>query len=444
MTTKILGIGRCIIGNIKKEIEETGITQVTLEHHYVLNLKPALNSKNVSFDYLNKLDFECGVRPSLKEQISWLRKIHDFQHVVIEIFPPAPLLFNKELELYCSVESVNNTLLENNFKEICGSLSQTNDIEDYIRTLLSCIEKINNINPSIKIILINGEYYHKSEELIVGNILLKTIIDALNQNLTLIHKNVSLINMTDLLDQLSVQQKAFVDTEYTYHYIRHNPDLEIINIARDCKHASYNLRTHLLNSFLTNISSNKELGNLIPSPFSLSNLRLDINPKDRAQSYLNQNFDYSIEKMDSRELSKILEYSQQVDKLNEQRIKDYIMLFFSSEISENRLKTDLYKIRSLSAYILKTKSSEYIPLLLKLLDSLLCLPDKIIKDQIEFVLLWIKNISLVLSIFLKNNEEGKYLSSVYLLIKNLSNQQILIEFPIVNLIIKKIKASIPV
>ncbi len=446
MSIKILGIGRCIIGHLKKEIEEKLLNQITIDHHYALNFLPALltdtdpgNAQNN--DFIKQIDNNCHTRPALNEQLNWLNKVPSFQHIVLEIFPPAELLINKDKNIYCSVENVSDCLLNYNFQPYKKPLSESRDIETYIKTITNTINEIYQRNPSINIILLNGEYYRKDNDSTIGNPLLSDMIVQLKNMLEIQFNNKpAFINMPVLLESLSDKQYAYIDTEFPYQYIRHTPELDIISISRDCKHASYALRTHLLCEFLNQIEQNK---NTLVSPFSDDHSKLHNSLNQRADEFLKKIDINHIGSMDARALAQTLEYSEISQHKYESEIQFYIQLFSQAEFSDQRLKSDLYKMRSISAYLLIRKNNNFCSNILALLNTLLEIPHSVINQQIEFALLWLKNLSLVMLDYKINHviETTEHLSQINSFIERYEAHDILNHYETSKQIIKKFKRN---
>ncbi len=402
-TLKILGLGRCAIGllrkNLLKEPEPTltAKQEIVFDHHYILNPFPC-TQPNVCDDTLQEIGhYQCV--PSLQDQFHGLDRIKEYQICIIEIFPPAPLYFHENLEIFACFESFTTELQTGGFEsELINNPEHPShlDPETYIFNLSKLIESVQKGNKAISIILLNAELLYDQMGNQLGSPLLHQIMDSVKRNVLKSYKEVSLLDMNDVVSQLSKKKLCFFETEFPLLYIRHTPDLEPIAVARDCKHASPRLRHCFALAFYKLLMQN---GYSCPKmeSWDTGEPALPHDYEQRAAAFLSEhNKNFHVFFKDSRLFSQYIGYVLDTnDTRGHENLRNYIQDFGSFDIREGQdLVTGLYHIRTLAAYLFATKE----PLLTSLCligMRVLLFPKTVHDHYITYVLLWIKNIGLV-------------------------------------------------
>ncbi len=407
-TLKILGLGRCAVGLLRKRtlnIRESNFTpnqKIQFDHHYILNPFSCIQS-NIS-DVAKQALAHNQCTPTLPDQLHCLDRIEEYQVCAIEIFPPSKLYLHKAYKIFACFESFTKELQKNGFTPVTHNYPEHAnhlDPEVYIRNLANLIKSIKERNKSISIVLLNGELLYDQAGKQLSSPLLHKIMDKVKNRGLQFFEDITLLDINDNLLELSKKHRGFFETEFPLLYIRHQPDLQPIEVARDCKHASPTLRQDFAFSFYNFLT---ELGYSLPKSgkYIQAKESLPYDYRHRADEFLtnhnkkNKIKDNHLEFLfqDSRKLSQYVEYVLSTQNIEGHlNLKKYIIgqSFFNGKGQD--LVSYLYHIRTLSAYLFTTKHP-LLPSLCLIGMGVLALPKATHEQYLTYVLLWLKNICL--------------------------------------------------
>lgn len=404
MDVKILGIGRCAIGLMRKNlvgeidlISNKPRSVLSFDHHYILN---PLTPTQTGIHKLPWNEFSaCEAKPTLADQLLCTAHAEDYNICIIEIFPPAPLYFNSRLNVFACFESFTKDLRTSGFIP-CSEKDQSCESpagpELYVKNLSRLINVLQNKNEALRIILLNPELLFDQNLSPVNTPLLHEIMAGVKQNILKRYPSVVLLDINQVLGELSKQGIAFYDTEFPLSYIRHTPDLEPIGVARDCKHASPFLRKYFALEVYEILS--KWGCSPIERP-AIPEAPIEFMPADyaeRAAQFLKINSQKKPQEIlceDSRFFSRYVEYTLFTkDTTGQDHLNRSLTGFNRILNGDGRCLVDyLYHMRSMCVYLYATS-----PCLLKEVTdigtSVLNLARETSDFYMTYVLLWIKNL----------------------------------------------------
>ncbi|MGD2118526.1 MAG: hypothetical protein PVG66_09215 [Chromatiales bacterium] len=423
----ILGLGRCIIGNLKKSLQASDDVQLDgFTHQYLLNYRSLLDSPNVDTQQIQKLD-QCDVAPTFMDQVQFSAAPQDgFDLILVELFPPAPLYMQPGTGICCSVEDANEAFGKLGFALEPSSAQQRNS--QFPQVLQGLIKLLQQAYPQVPLAFVNGEYYDTEKN--IGNSQLPELLMAAAKTIEA-SENCHLVNMKTLIDELAAKGMAFADSEFPLAYIRHDPDLQPIAIARDCKHASPALRDVFAGYLL------KRLGRISQQQYEQHcEQTFSIGPKEfsvRAQAFLAQGD--SLDMDDARVMARCFLYARAFPQLlSLDWLSAHILEHLSRPLAADLLKRGIFCIRSIAAWQYENANEAVFEALLGKLEEIAHLPDKIQQEAVRPLILWIKNIVLslnrkVLHANISTNLVIRYIDVVNLL----SQQQILMQSALIQL-----------
>ena len=402
---RIIGLGRCTIGHLRKNIESTN---VTFHHHYLLNPATCLYSSCSEDELLSLLVTDCA--PSLPDQIQCLQNMHTYDVCVIELFPPAPLYKHRSLNIHACFESFTQQLADLGFKPYSHQdekAIQLCMVEYHTQIIEKLVKKITKLNKDIKIIFTNGELTHNDRWGQTGSQFIYKLLMATKNSSALRGKHIQLLDINDILKILDIKGEYFYEMAFPHIYIRHGTNLQPTRVVRDCKHATAAIRTHLAHHFAIKLHN---LGFTLPE-IPLPAQACSCQGKTftaRADRYIKEHtckpqlpglFD------DPKTLSLFTSYTLATEnQLAHDILRSHIAQFASRMPSCGAdLKNFFYHIRTMTAYIHETKA----PLLSELNMiglHLLELTANEIMQYSNFVLLWVKNLYLAGSSLAANDK----------------------------------------
>ena len=391
----ILGIGRCIIGHLAKTLNENYSDQVFFKHHYLLNYNTCIKSK-VKKEYFEEMkNIEC--MPRLYDQFFCLDRIEDYNICAIEIFKPSQLYKYKLEEIYACFENFSEELRESGFEK--SEYIEDEYKSNYIYVIESLIKKIKLKNQKIKIVLVNGELIRQNENKLVGSVDLNTLITNTKSLDMLKEDYIQFLDMNDLISRLELDKVTTYEVAFPYVYFRHSYFLEPIEFARDCKHAIPSIRIQFLNQFCNII---KGFGFLNPK-IIIDNNKLDFfdnDMKKRAQKFidkilLSNNINDKFFN-NAKEFSLFVSYALETKDIRAFNvIKEFSTELLNLDLLDNDFKDYFYHIRTISAFE-ATMNIGILDNLIKLGIKILNIKDFATYVNINFILLWIKDIYIVL------------------------------------------------
>lgn len=429
---KIVGLGRCIIGHLKKYLTENFPEEVDFKHLYLLNYNSCLLS-NYSTDFFNKIkNSKC--MPTFHDQLLCLDSIKDYDICAIEVFPPAPLYKHETQEVFACFEDYTQQLQELGFKKL--AYIDEDYKKGYISTIEKLIEQISLINPKIKIILVNGEIV--SEQKKYGSTNLYNMLKWVQESKLLSKNNIKLMDMNVLIETLGEKEISFFETAFPYVYIRHNHELIPIEYARDCKHATPMVREHFAKYFCDLIESFEcSVPTIVPEYEKLDFAAVEFS--SRAKKFLNL-YGNSLpisEFENGKFLSLFISYTEYTNNKEAHRlINKYIKEFKNKEFTAEHLKDYFYHIRSLCAYTYSFKSNS-INDLVDIAIKITKIPEESLSKYSNFTILWIKNIYLSTRAY--NDIDSEKWNQFII---ELDNNQYLNSFYEIKEIIKQLKSAL--
>ena len=451
---KILGLGRCAIGHLRKNIlqdqNDKGISQgntVQFDHHYILNPFTIVESTIEDDDLAALCHAKCA--PFLNDQFRCLSKADQYDVCIIEVFPPSRLYTHEKLNIYACFESFTDELQNLGFAPSSDNdpaVKLHTNPDEYVKSLVRLVQRLKVLNRNIRVILINSELLFEGPDTPISLPLLHTIFGLVRNKLATDLKGVSLLDMNDILHDLSKRGIAFFDTEFPLLYVRHDYNLNTIGVARDCKHASPYMRRKLVQAVYKQLLQD---GVSLPTlgPLVEDQSMYESTFANRADSFLqiySDPFNRNNPKLkDPRLFSRLVGYTLATNNaVGHDRIKKFIADLSQSHLkSVDDLVTYFYHLRSIVAYL----HTYPVPLLVSLAligVKILSLDEAGLRARSNFVLLWLKNIAIAIQAVLEANP---HLSSQHipLFLEKLKNRTFLQQFHEIQAIHNKLSRLFP-
>jgi len=298
---KVIGLGRCIIGYMLKDIKSDDSLNVELDHHYLLNYQSIIKS-SIKADSINEYN-DLKIVPSLNDQWLCLENITSYDVCLIEVFPSPPIYKHNKKELYATFESYTTQIKEKGFE-------QFNDSTDYPKILDNLIKKIRKLNKTIQIVLINGEITRQGKETYIGSNYLQSLLLEIKETVLSTNKNVHLVDMNEIIETLEAKDEMAYEVAFPYLYLRRLRGTTTFIPSRDCKHATPEIRRMLCYSMLDLVLPNFDKKIVFEKIYKSEHYEV------RGIEYINkvaQN-PLSIQKIESpRELSLLISYALDLD-----------------------------------------------------------------------------------------------------------------------------------